>query len=66
MAKGAHGGNRGDPRRPCPRQQHGFTLVDFTSDKMVLRFFKWDAKTQPVEALDALQPFHTAELARPI
>ena len=40
-----------------PIEQHGFTLVDFTSDKMVLRFFKWDAKTQPVEALDALQPF---------
>jgi hypothetical protein len=69
-------GIRGTPAQPSthldldeqvkPIEQHGFTLVDFTPDKMVLRFFKWDAKTQPVEALDALQPFHTAELARPI
>ena len=39
--------------------------ADFTADKIVLRFFKWDVKTQPVEAIDALQPFHTAELGRP-
>jgi hypothetical protein len=49
-----------------PIEQHGFTLVDFTPDKMVLRVFKWDQKTQPVDAIDTLQPFHTAELARPI
>jgi hypothetical protein len=33
---------------------------------MILRFFTWDVKSQPVEAIDTLQPFHTAELARPI
>jgi hypothetical protein len=27
--------------------------------------FKWDVKTQPIEAVDTLQPFHTAELTRP-
>ena len=48
-----------------PIEQHGFTLVDFTPDKMVLRMFKWDINTQPVEAIDALQPFHIAELTRP-
>jgi hypothetical protein len=32
---------------------------------MVLRFFKWDVNTQPVEAIDALQPFHTEVLMRP-
>jgi hypothetical protein len=32
----------------------------------VLRFFKWDLKTQPVEAIDTLEPFHSAELVRPI
>src|SRR6266404_6212639 len=48
-----------------PIEQHGFTLVDFTPDKMVLRLFKWDWKTQAVEAIDALEPFHTAELIRP-
>jgi hypothetical protein len=48
-----------------PIEQHGFTLVDFTPDKMVLRLFKWDWKRQAVEAMDTLEPFHTAELIRP-
>jgi phosphodiesterase/alkaline phosphatase D-like protein len=49
-----------------PIEQHGFTLVDFTPDKMVLRLFKWDWKTQTVETIDNLEPFHTAELMRPV
>jgi hypothetical protein len=48
-----------------PIEQHGFTVVDFLPDKIVLRFFKWDVGTQPVEAIDTLEPFHTTELARP-
>ena len=48
-----------------PIEQHGFTIVDFTPDKIVLRQFKWDVKTQPVEAIDTLEPFHITELARP-
>lgn len=48
-----------------PIEQHGFTVADFTQDKIVLRLFKWDVKTQPIDAIDTLQPFHTAELARP-
>jgi hypothetical protein len=48
-----------------PIEQHGFTLADFLPDRMVLRFFKWDVKTQPPEAISSLEPFHTAELARP-
>jgi hypothetical protein len=48
-----------------PIEQHGFTLVDFTADKMLLRMFKWDWKTQSVDAMDTLEPFHTAELMRP-
>ena len=48
-----------------PIEQHGFILADFTPGKIVLRFFTWDVKTQPVEAIDALQPFHTAEFGRP-
>jgi hypothetical protein len=27
--------------------------------------FKWDYKTQTVEQMDTLEPFHTTELARP-
>ena len=48
-----------------PIEQHGFTVVDFTPDKMTVRLFKWDIKTQPVDAIDTLEPFHTAELTRP-
>jgi len=68
-------GIRGTPATPSavldlqeqikPIEQHGFVLADFMADKVVLRFFKWDVKTQPLEAIDSLQPFHTAELARP-
>src|SRR5262249_13883698 len=39
-----------------PIEQHGFTLVDFTPDKIVLRIFKWDRNAQPVEAIDTLEP----------
>ena len=48
-----------------PIELHGFTLVDFLPDKMVLQQFKWDMKTQTVDAIDTLEPFHTAELPRP-
>jgi hypothetical protein len=68
-------GIRGTPATPSavldfeeqikPIEQHGFILADFTEDKIVLRFFTWDVKAQPVEAIDTLQPFHTAELSRP-
>jgi hypothetical protein len=53
------------PEQIKPIEQHGFILADFTPDKIVLRFFRWDVKTQPVEAIDALQPFQTVELGRP-
>ena len=48
-----------------PIENHGFTIADFTGDKVVLRFFKWDRNAQSVEAIDTLEPFHTAELKRP-
>ena len=48
-----------------PIEQHGFTVADFTPEKIVLRLFKWDIKIQSVDAIDTLQPFHTAELTRP-
>jgi hypothetical protein len=47
-----------------PIEQHGFTIADFSPDKIVLRLFKWDVKTQSVDAIDTLEPFHTAELTR--
>ncbi len=50
----------------APIEQHGFTLADFLPDRVNLRFFKWDVKTQSPGAIDSLEPFHTAELGRPI
>jgi hypothetical protein len=46
-----------------PIEQHGFTLADFSGDKVALRLFKWDLKTQSPEAIDTLEPFHSAEYA---
>ena len=47
-----------------PIEQHGFTLADFLPDRIVLRLFKWDIKTQSPDAIDPLEPFHTTELGR--
>jgi hypothetical protein len=48
-----------------PIEQHGFTIADFLPDRVRLRFFKWDVKTQAPEAIDLLEPFHTTEIDRP-
>ena len=45
-----------------PVEQHGFTIVDFLPDRIVVRLFKWDLKTQSPESIDTLEPFHTVEL----
>ena len=45
-----------------PYEQHGFTLVDFEQDTIVARLFKWDVNSEPLEAIDSLQPYHTVEL----
>jgi hypothetical protein len=47
-----------------PIEQHGFLLADFFPDRIGLRFFKWDVKTQRPEEIDHLEPFHTLELHR--
>ena len=46
----------------APIEDHGFTLVDFLPDRMVLRQFKWDVDMQPLDAIDRLEPFYTTEL----
>lgn len=48
-----------------PREEHGFTLVDFLPDRAVVRLFAWDVNSQPLEAIDTLAPFHTSEVAVP-
>ena len=50
---------------PYAEATAGFARLDFTSDRMTLRFFSWQRDSQPVEAIDTLEPFHTAELERP-
>ena len=49
----------------APIEQHGFTIADFYGDRVELRFFKWDIKSQPIEAIDRLEPFYTARITRP-
>jgi hypothetical protein len=48
-----------------PIEEHGFTLVDFLPDRMVLSLFRWDVNSQPIGAIDGLQPFYTTELSTP-
>ena len=49
-----------------PIEQHSFTIADFLQDRLVLRFFKWDLKTESPDAIDRLEAFHTTELGRPV
>ena len=46
-------------------EENGFTIADFTTDLITLRFFKWKLGN-PEAALDTLEPFRTTELARPV
>jgi hypothetical protein len=48
-----------------PREQHGFTLVDFLRDRAVIRLFAWDVNAQPLEAIDRLEAFYTTEVPVP-
>ena len=47
-----------------PFEDHGFTLIDFLRDRIVLRQFAWDVDREPLDAIDRLEPFYTTELAR--
>ena len=49
----------------APIEDHGFTLVDFLSDRIGIRQFKWDVDRQPLSAIDELEPFYATELPRP-
>ena len=46
----------------APIENHGFTLVDFLPDRIELTQFRWDVNSQPLEAIDTLEPFHTSRL----
>ena len=49
----------------APVEDHGFTLVDFLPDRIVLQQFKWDVDRESVNAIDRLEPFYRTELPRP-
>jgi len=49
----------------APVEDHGFTLVDFLPDRMVLQQFKWDVDRESLDAIDRLEPFYRTELPRP-
>ncbi|MDG2089760.1 MAG: hypothetical protein P8J61_01420 [Gammaproteobacteria bacterium] len=46
-------------------EEHGFTIVDFLQDKIVIRLFKWDVNSQPLDDIDTMEVFHTIELETP-
>lgn len=48
-----------------PVEEHGFTMADFLPDRIRLLQYKWDVKTQPLDAIDRMEPFHSIELPRP-
>ena len=48
-----------------PLEENGFIIADLTPDKIVLRYFRWNAHRDSVEAIDTLEPFRTTELKRP-
>ena len=47
-----------------PLEENGFLIMDLTPDTVTLRYFRWNRKTQPVEAIDTLEPFRTTDLRR--
>jgi hypothetical protein len=44
-------------------EDNGFTLADFTPERITLRYFRWKLG-RPEAALDTLEPFRTTELVR--
>ena len=48
-----------------PIEEHGFTIVDFERDRTSIKLFKWDVNSQPVSAIDYLEPYYSFEMDRP-
>ena len=51
----------------APIEEHGFTLADFLPDRIVLRRFRWDVNSQPLDAIgrssSILRNGHTTTLS---
>jgi hypothetical protein len=48
-----------------PIEENGFSIVDFTTDSITIRYFKWKAGRDSVESIASLEPFRTSVLRRP-
>jgi hypothetical protein len=48
-----------------PQELHGFTIIDFLRDRAVIRLFAWDANREPLDAIDRLEAYHTADVGVP-
>ena len=46
-------------------EENGFLLADLFADRIVLRFFRWNSKSQSEADIDRLQPFRVIKLGRP-
>ncbi len=42
--------------------RRGFMLADVTPDRIVLRFFRWNSRTQSEADIERLEPFRVLEL----
>ncbi len=47
---------------PC-LEQNGFSLIDFSPQGIAIRYFRWNNREDPVDAIDTLEPFRVTELA---
>ncbi len=47
----------------APREDNGFTIIDFTRNKIEFRMFGWKMG-RPEESIDHLEPFHRFTLSR--
>ena len=46
-------------------EEPGFTLVDLHPDRIAVRPFRWDVNSEPLEAVDGLEPFYATALGMP-
>jgi len=47
-----------------PIEENGFAILDFTPGDITLRYFRWNARRDSLEAIDTLEPFRTTTLSR--
>ena len=48
-----------------PIEEHGFSIVDFERDRIEVKLFKWDVNSQPLSAIDSLEPYYAFAVERP-